>query len=157
MGYLINAVQFVMGTVSLVNGISFFNNEKENKDIRGSLLIMGIAAALWCYGFGYMSMVISPSQIVLGRVIALTGIVIYLIAMVLVIFRMIGAQKKWRVITGSLLGLWGLMDVILFAPGEKHRFMRTTGRTAYYVDGLSAASMLHYAFVGFVMPFVKSL
>ncbi|MDD6039291.1 MAG: ATP-binding protein, partial [bacterium] len=151
MGYLINAVQFVMGTVSLVNGISFYNNEKENKDIRGSLLIMGIAAALWCYGYGYMGMVISRPQIVLGRVIGMAGIVIYLIEMLLVVFRMIGVRKVYRVITGSLLGLYGLVDVIMFAPGEKHQFMHVGGRTAYYVDGMSAASVIHYTFICLVM------
>ena len=58
MGQLINASLLILGTIAILSGYSFYVKEKKAGIIRSYLLISGFFAALWCYGFGLMGLVV---------------------------------------------------------------------------------------------------
>jgi len=132
MGQLINSSLIILGTLVTVCGISFFIREKEMGSIRLHIMLLGIFAGLWCYGYGFMGMHTSPLVIAIPRAVGLFSIVGYLGIIVVLLMRLIGVPEKCARIVAAFYFAYGCSDAFMMSGLESHNFVQVDGRTAYY-------------------------
>ena len=64
MGEVINSSVIILGTIANICGVSFYIREKEIGKLRVYIMLLGVFAGFWCYGFGFMGMYTSITEIV---------------------------------------------------------------------------------------------
>ena len=155
MGQIINASLFILGTIAILAGLSFFKKEKKAGIIRIYLLISGCFAALWCYSFGFMGMSTTTEGFFLTRATGLVAIDGYLLCLMILIAKLINLNKY---ITRAFVAIYVILsvgDVMLFSSIEHIYIVKTEGRTSFTNDPW-IGSTFHYTFltVAVLMLFV---
>lgn len=133
MGVLVNSSLIILGTLTLICGMSFYLREREMRGVRVSILLLGGCAGLWCYGYGFMGMYESAIGIAVPRAMGLFSIVAYLTIMLVTLFDLINMRLLYRLIIAIPFSLCGLYDFVLMSNLKNHSFIRLDGRTAYYI------------------------
>lgn len=140
MGELINSSLIVLATVVALCGISFYIREKEMGPLRVCVMMLGLAAALWCAGFGMMGMYTSQMAIALTRLMGIFAIVVYVAVLLIMLMFLLNIPRVAGAIAVGIYILYGLSDVVvMFEPGD-HDFVRIGGRTAYYAKNVFATT-----------------
>lgn len=133
MGVLVNGSLLVLGTIVAIFGISFFVREKEMGSLRVCILLLGIFAALWCCGYGFMGMYTSSMGIGIPRAIGLFSIVGYLGVLLVMLMLLINMPEFYRNGIAIVYFIYGFSDGIMMSKLHNHDFVQVDGRTAYYI------------------------
>ena len=140
MGELINSSVLILGTVAGICGISFYVREKEMGSLRVCIMLMGIFAALWCYGYGMMGMYTQLPNIAIARAVGMFSIIGYLGALLNLIIYLINMPMVYRKILTLCYIIYGMSDFIIMVKYSDHQYIRVGGRTAYYIaDGFATS------------------
>ena len=89
MGAVINSSLIILGTIANFCGISFFIREKEMGKIRIHIMLLGVFSGFWCYGFGFMGMYTSITEIVFAKLVGIFSIIAYLTVLLVVLFNLV--------------------------------------------------------------------
>ena len=134
MGIFVNASLILLGTMCILLGCSFYVSETSAKEISFHILIMGIFAGVWCYGYGLMGMMETPQGANVARFFGVMGIELYLCALMQLLLMLIGCCLRLkRVLLAVYLCIAGV-DLCLLGAPEGHIYMRRGGRMAYYTE-----------------------
>ncbi len=133
MGAVINSSLIILGTLTLTCGISFYLREKDMGRIRIYIMLLGVFAGLWCYGFGFMGMYTSRLGIAIPRAQGLFSIVAYLTTVLILLEDLINLRVLYRYIITVLFTAYGFSNFVMISKMGNHVFVQVDGRTAYYI------------------------
>lgn len=143
MGAVINGSIIIFGTVANFCGISFYTREKEMGKLRIYIMLLGVFAGFWCYGFGFMGMYTAISEIIITKLVGIFSIIAYLTVLLVLLFKLINLRSVYSVPFTILFGLYGLSDFVLMIQADGHKYVQIDGRTAYYYVFKSFAAQYH--------------
>lgn len=132
MGAVINSSVIILGTIANVCGISFYTREKEMGKLRIYIMLLGVFAGFWCYGFGFMGMYSSISEIVITKSVGVFSVIAYLTVLFLLLLHLINLRTSYKVLFTTVFGIFGLLDFWAMIDTEGYAFVQVDGRTAYY-------------------------
>lgn len=132
MGILINYSLIICGVIALVAGVSYFAREKEDNLLRQSMLILSIAAFLWCGGYSFMGFSENEAFAWIGRSIGLIGIMAFIVTEISLVLYLSSTFKKHRKFIFFINIVFAVTDLILFSQPNVLEFTRIDGRTCYY-------------------------
>ncbi len=133
MGAVINSSLIILGTLTLTCGISFYLREKDMGRIRIYIMLLGVFAGLWCYGFGFRGMYTSRLGIAIPRALGLFSIVAYLTTVLILLEDLINLRVLYRYIITVLFTAYGFSNFVMISKMDNHVFVQVDGRTAYYI------------------------
>lgn len=133
MGEVINSSLIILGTLTNICGISFYIREKEMGRLRIYIMLLGVFAGFWCFGFGFMGMYSSRLGIAIPRAVGLFSIVAYLTIVLILLEDLINLRALYRNIITVLFIAYGFSNFALISKMGNHAFVQIDGRTAYYI------------------------
>lgn len=150
MGLIVNATLLIVGTVCICCGFHFFTKEKTAGFTRMDILMMGIFAGTWCYGFGLMGMADAERSIRVSRCIGFLAIAGYLGWIFVLVLRLIQVHRLLWIVAAVACVVNGIVDVCLMAVDKGHEFVKFDGRTAYYIRESTLAYNYHRVYVSII-------
>ncbi|MBO5260000.1 MAG: diguanylate cyclase [Agathobacter sp.] len=149
MGILINFSLILCGVIAITAGVSYYTREKEDRLLRQSMLILSIATFLWCCGYSFMGFSEPGLSAFIGRIIGLSGVLIFLVTEVSLAIYLSGTFEKYRKWIVAFNILLAAIDLILFSQPNVLEFTVVDNRTCYYA--LESPGRLYHGLYLFYM------
>ncbi len=131
MGIYLSAILLIVGSISIIYGVHFFQREKDSGFLRSTMLVLGVSAGIWQIGYGLFGLSEDFAVAAVIRKIALLGVSIYPVEETFLALRMTGLSKRGQRILRVLLSALAVADWILFSRNSVDEFVRVGSWTTF--------------------------
>ncbi len=131
MGNYLSAALLIVGSISIIYGVRFFEREKNAGYLRSTMLVLGVSAGVWQIGYGLVGLTEDFAVVNIIRKIALLGVSVYPLEETLLAMRMTGAGKRTQKILRVILTALALADWILFSRNRVDTYVRVGSWTTF--------------------------
>jgi signal transduction histidine kinase/CheY-like chemotaxis protein len=127
----LSAILLIVGSISIIYGVHFFQREKDSGSLRSTMLILGVSAGVWQIGYGLFGLSENFTVAAIIRKIALLGVTVYPLEETLLGIRMTGLSKKKQRVLRILLSILAAADWFLFSRNSVDEFVRVGNWTTF--------------------------
>ena len=133
MGLFINCLLFILGTVALVMGISFyFRNIRYEKETSIIILMYGISSAVWCICYGFIGVIPRVEWCPYIRVLGILAVDTFIMTEVFMGCKLTSISKKKSSGVKMVMFLATIVDFLLFSKTGVDIFVRQNEWTTWY-------------------------
>ncbi len=135
MGLFINCLLFILGTVALVMGISFyFRNIRYEKETSVIILMYGISSAVWCICYGFIGVIPRVDLCPSIRVLGILAVDTFIMTEVFMGCKLPSIDKKKSSVVKIVMLLFTIVDFFLFSQKGVDIFVRQNEWTTWYAN-----------------------
>lgn len=156
MGIVVNLSLIILGTIAFVLGISYFIREKNHTSLRVLILMLGIFATMWCFGYAFMGMTGNTSFAIIGRNFGLFGVIAFMVTETAFLIIEVGLPKLVLKTLLPVTVLIAAIDFVFYSNINNLIFIRYQERTCYYARSTPARSF-HEFFIIFLFVSMLSI
>ena len=127
----LSAILLIVGSISIIYGVHFYQREKDSGFLRNTMLVLGVSAGIWQIGYGLFGLSEDFAVASIIRKIALLGVSIYPVEETFLALRMTGMSKRGQRIIRVLLTILAAVDWVLFSRNSVDEFVRVGNWTAF--------------------------
>lgn len=146
---LVNIALLMLTSTVLVLGISFFWRNRHGKsNIKYYILAMAISSGIWCGVYGIMGIDDNLTRVATIRVLGVLAIDAFLFTEFVLFSKMSLLNKKHRIVSFTVTGIFSLIDWIIFSNAKADTFYRIGNWTTWGANPeFSSLRFIHSAFV----------
>ena len=133
MGLFINCLLFILGTVALVMGISFyFRNIRYEKETSIIILMYGLSSAVWCICYGFIGIIPKVEWCPYIRILGIFAVDAFIMTEVFLGCKLTSIDKKKSTIVKIIMMIFTVVDFFLFSQRDVDIFVRQNEWTTWY-------------------------